>query len=163
MKFRKRPLKTAWLRRGAKAIVSFVAIGLLTACKPTAPTSLSDEVALIYASASESSVFFLLENHTSHEIYVPAKRWLWEDATPDDPTIVCITPPPNSSLSQVAPFLPPDISPTPPMVTVSPGSQLRLKIPWNRGEFTSKYKGNHCRLELQLLTGPRITSNQFEP
>jgi hypothetical protein len=159
----KMPLETARRHFGKMAICLSIAMGLLIACKPTEPSSPSDEVTLTYAGASESNALFRLENHTSHEIYVPGERWLWSDITSYNTTMVCITPEPHSLVSQVAPFVPPDISRPPPTVTVSPGTQLRLKIPWNHREIMSKYKGNRCFIELQLLTGPRISSSQFEP
>jgi hypothetical protein len=74
MKTCKMPPETAWRRCEKMAICSSLAIGLLIACKPTEPSSLSEEVTLTYAGASESNAFFRLENHTSHEIYVQGER-----------------------------------------------------------------------------------------
>ena len=127
-------------------------------CAPSAKTPLSGHVDLQYSSSSESGSIFVLENGLSDPIRFRGYNVLHGDVAPDVYSMLCSSESTGAATAVGAGFK--DGGSRPDRIKAMPGERVQLVIP---AEYFQRYKGQRCKINLILVNGSEITSQEFEP
>jgi hypothetical protein len=135
----------------------------LGGCSPSAEIPITGRVTLELTGVSDSNIYFNLANGSSQRISFEGESWMLRDTIPSTTSysITCFSN--NEATTELPHFVDgwaPFWSSGPPVAKVAPGHQLRLAISKERFE---RFKGNHCRVGLNLENGSEVESKEFVP
>jgi hypothetical protein len=143
--------------------IALVACGTDDRAKP------GDAVSLTFTGKAGSDYSFALENPTSHPIYFRGNETLWFATIPVDIAFDCKNEKTGESTIGGFPLF--DGGKDPPIVAVSPGKAIKLRIKISTSGFRlAEHNGEPCKMQLRLWQpntlqqrAENIESQEFKP
>jgi hypothetical protein len=135
---------------------------LLLACHPVGHVAQPGEIALTYDNASQSELFFILENRSAQAIHVRGTKNISADVAPVDIAIFCAGGKSQSYDDSGFPLV--DSAGTPlPKIPIAAGEQVHLQIGGAYYNAAAAHRGGSCSVRLRLQDRTEIESKQFKP
>jgi hypothetical protein len=152
--------RMAWRGRARLTLVPVVGLFLL-ACHPVEHVAQPGEIALAYDHASQSELFFILENRSAQAIHVRGAKGISADVAPVDIAIMCSGGRSQSYDDSGFPLV--DSAETPlPYLAVAAGEQVRVRIGGAYYNAAAAHRGGSCSVRLRLQDRTEIESEQFK-
>jgi hypothetical protein len=149
--------------RGRARLTLVPVVGLfLLACHPAENVAQPGEIALAYDHASQSELFFILENRSAQAIHLRGTQEISADVTPVDIAISCSGGKSQSYDDSGFPLV--DSAGTPlPSIPIAAGEQVDLQIGGAYYNAAAAHRRGSCSVRLRLQDRTEIESKQFKP
>jgi hypothetical protein len=149
--------------RGRARLTLVPVVGLLLlACHPVGNVAQPGEIALAYDHASQSELFFILENRSAQAIHVRGTKGISADVAPVDIAIICSGGKSQSYDDSGFPLV--DSAGTLlPNIAVAAGEQVHLRIGGAYYNAAVAHRGGSCSVRPRLQDRTEIESKQFKP